>query len=203
MSAPFDAGPINAIFADMETRAREQLRGEGFDDDAIELTRSVEMKFSLQIHLVEVPVPEGTLTAAQAEEQVERFIVRYEEIYGEGSAFPDAGTQIGLFKVQARGRLVAPLTPEIATAQAPAAVGSRDVYWRELGDFRATDVYDGSALSAGAAMAGPAIIDYPDTTVVIPPGAEAEVDRLGNVVIDVGSEQPAPSAAAASAAPAV
>jgi N-methylhydantoinase A len=61
------------------------------------------------------------------------------------------------------------------------------VYWREFGEFRPTAVYDGPALSPAASIDGPAIIDYPDTTVVLPPGASARVDTLGNVVIDVGS----------------
>jgi len=189
MSAPFDPARMNAILAVLEDRARAQLAGEGFGVDDIELARMVDMKFSLQIHDVEVSVPPGQLGVDEAAAQVDRFIGRYEEIYGEGSAFPGAGTQIGLFKVQARGRLVAPLTPDIEAAPA-SPVASRDVYWREYGEFRPTDLYDGAALGSGAAMTGPAIIDYPDTTVVIPAGAEAEIDHLGNVVIAVG---PAPA----------
>ena len=38
---------------------------------------------------------------------------------------------------------------------------------------------------AGAILVGPAIVAQLDTTVLIDPGARAEVDRLGNLVIDV------------------
>ena len=61
-------------------------------------------------------------------------------------------------------------TPELPTIaeSASSPIASREVYWRDYGEFRATDVSAGSELGAGAALSGPAIIDYPDTTVVIP-----------------------------------
>ena len=92
--------------------------------------------------------------------------------------------------MQARGRVHAPDTPEIAPTRDGGA-GSRPVYWREYGEFRATDVYDGPALGHGTEITGPAIIDYPVTTVVLPPGSFGAVDRLGNIVIDVGRRLPA------------
>ena len=49
-------------------------------------------------------------------------------------------------------------------------------------------------------ISGPAIVELPVTTVVLPPGAHAEVDPLGNIVIDVGIEQQVPLRAAAVAA---
>ncbi len=192
MIGPFDPERMQAIFDELETRGRAQLQAEGFDDDQIEFSRSVEMKFSLQIHRVKVPVPGGKITADIAADQVERFVERYEQIYGKGSAFVGAGTQIGLFEVMARGRVRRPTMPDKAAGHAQAA-RQREVYWREYGQYRPCEVYDGSALGAGAAIAGPAIIDFPVTTVVVPPAASLQVDRLGNVVVDVGAE--APSAA--------
>jgi N-methylhydantoinase A/oxoprolinase/acetone carboxylase beta subunit len=39
------------------------------------------------------------------------------------------------------------------------------------------------ALPAGASIAGPAIIEEPTATTVVPPGWTAEVDSLGLVVL--------------------
>jgi N-methylhydantoinase A len=191
---PFDLARMNAVFSDLERRAGDQLRDEGFADDDIQITRLAQMKFSLQIHDLEVPVPDGKLDEAGAQALVQSFHRRYEEVYGAGSAFAGAGTQIGLLKVQARGKVNAPATPEVRMLNA-GPVGQRDVYWRDYAEFRATDVYDGPALGQGTAITGPGIIDYPVTTVVLPPGSSAVVDRLGNVVIDVGVAQASPVAA--------
>ncbi len=197
---PFDLARCNEVFERLETRARQQLRDEGFDDDAIELTRLADMKFSLQIHHLEVPVPSGILDEAAGRALIASFHERYEQVYGAGSAFAGAGTQIGLLKVQARGRVHAPDTPEIAS-HADGPTGSRAVYWREYGEFRETDVYDGPTLGHSTEITGPAIIDYPVTTVVLPPGSSGVVDSLGNIVIEVGAaELPEPAAATTAAA---
>ena len=45
----------------------------------------------------------------------------------------------------------------------------------------------GRRSAEGATLAGPAIVEQPDTTVVIDPGATAVVDGLGNLVISVGA----------------
>ena len=116
VTSPFDAGRLGEIYAELEERALTQLADEGFADADVALSRYADMKFSLQIHQVEVPVPGGELTEATMEQQIETFIERYESIYGKGSAFTGAGVQIGVFRVvgaradphagaaQARGR---------------------------------------------------------------------------------------------------
>lgn len=50
-----------------------------------------------------------------------------------------------------------------------------------LGDSRLTPRYRGGNLRPGAGVAGPAIIDEPTTTIVVPPGWLAELDDQRNV----------------------
>jgi N-methylhydantoinase A len=47
-----------------------------------------------------------------------------------------------------------------------------------------TPVYARDALAQGATIAGPAIVQQADATVVVNPGARAEIDKLGNLLID-------------------
>jgi N-methylhydantoinase A len=182
--APFPPHRLNAIYEQLERDARAQLRREGFSDDRIELARFADMKFSMQIHQVEVPVPGGELTERDSAKQIDRFIERYEQHYGEGSSFPDAGTQIGVFRVFANGRLRTPELPGIEQRPAPEPL-TREIYWRDLGGFHTTDVYAGEGLGSGFEFQGPCVLDLPDTTVVVPPGAAGRLDRLGSIVIDV------------------
>jgi N-methylhydantoinase A len=44
-------------------------------------------------------------------------------------------------------------------------------------------VYDRTRLEAGNIIVGPAIVEQMDTTTLLPPGARAEVDRLGNLIV--------------------
>jgi N-methylhydantoinase A len=74
--------------------------------------------------------------------------------------------------------------PAIGGSEAPQPSGARQVRFN-AGWFD-TRVFDRASLGRGAALAGPAIVEQPDTTVVIDPGATAVVDALGNLVISVG-----------------
>jgi N-methylhydantoinase A len=183
MPAPFDVTLLNEAFERLEADAVAQLEADGFDRDAMELRRTAEMKFSLQINQVEVPVPGGRLDEADAAAQVERFIARYEEIYGRGSGFADAGSQIGLVRVRARGRVATPELPRAATdaAEAPTA---RDVHWGGSPGFLPTAIHGTGAVAAGLAVEGPAIVELPSTAIAVPPGSRAAVDEFGSIVIE-------------------
>jgi N-methylhydantoinase A len=61
------------------------------------------------------------------------------------------------------------------------------VYWEELGDRLPTSVWDGSTLTPGTTVTGPAVIELPDTTIVVRPGHRAAIDEFGNAVVRFGS----------------
>jgi N-methylhydantoinase A len=46
-------------------------------------------------------------------------------------------------------------------------------------------VYDGSVLGPGVEVQGPALVEEPFTVVVLPPGATARLDGLGNYELSV------------------
>ena len=50
-----------------------------------------------------------------------------------------------------------------------------------FGAFVPTAIYDRARLPVGATVSGPAIVEQPDTTTVIPPGHAALVDPSGNL----------------------
>jgi N-methylhydantoinase A/oxoprolinase/acetone carboxylase beta subunit len=66
-----------------------------------------------------------------------------------------------------------------AAAKRPA----RSIYWPDLGKFRSTPVFDGEKLATGNRIAGPAIVETADTTVVVHPGRRLRLDALGNFEI--------------------
>jgi N-methylhydantoinase A len=59
----------------------------------------------------------------------------------------------------------------------------RQVYFQELGGFTETPCYDADLLKHGNLIEGPAIIEDPTTTVVVPKGAELKVDAYHNYLI--------------------
>jgi N-methylhydantoinase A len=51
--------------------------------------------------------------------------------------------------------------------------------------FVDTPIYAREALGQSSTISGPAIVQQSDATVVINPGARAQVDALGNLIIDI------------------
>jgi N-methylhydantoinase A len=192
LSAPFSPEALNTAYEGLEDEVRGLLADGGFGEEAMVIERTARMKFDMQIHEIDVAVEGGKLDEQGCEEQVGRFIETYEQTFGEGSAFAGAGVQIGGVQVVGRGRVGRPVLPEIEGGD-PSPSGNRDVYWRELGGFHPTDVYDETTIAAGATIEGPAVIDLPVTTVVLPPDTTATVDPLGSIVIDVGTESVVPA----------
>ena len=63
----------------------------------------------------------------------------------------------------------------LAAAEPPAAKASRQVWWGE--GWAATPIFEQSDLRAGNVIAGPAIVESPADTLVVPPGRRARLDQ--------------------------
>lgn len=67
----------------------------------------------------------------------------------------------------------------------PAAQASRRAYFGDTLGWMETPVLPRAALASG--RMGPLIVEEYDTTCVVPPGASAEHDGAGNIVITLGA----------------
>ncbi|MEQ9122779.1 MAG: hydantoinase/oxoprolinase family protein, partial [Alphaproteobacteria bacterium] len=64
--------------------------------------------------------------------------------------------------------------------------GARPTWQPEAGGFVETAIWDRRTLGAGAAIDGPAIVEDPEATIVVPTGSRARVTARGHLVIDIG-----------------
>ena len=179
---------INQTFTELESTGRKQLEEDGVDPDRMVFERFVEVKYRMQIHQLPVPLPPGQLNNDDLEQLVQRFEEIYESFYGKGSAYREAGVEIGLFKINAIGEMIKPSVPEQAPVHEEPTPGQRKIYWRDRGASVDTPVYAGQDLGPGHVVRGPAVVEYPETTIVIQPFAKAVVDASGNFIIDLDGE---------------
>jgi N-methylhydantoinase A len=174
-----DVAELNRAFGDLERRARAES-GDGSGEFAV--SRFVGMRVRGQVHPLEIPVPDGPLDVAVGE-LPDRFAEHYLAAYG---VHPPAQLQLTAARVRAV-RLAAKHAPTAAdvetTAGAAVPAGERPVYFAERGGFVSTAVFDWPRLEPGVRVPGPAIIEGPDTTVVVLPDRVASVDRWRNVVL--------------------
>ena len=187
---PLDPARVEENFKLLEEQVRGQLDRQGLQFASVEIEREIDMRYTMQLAEVATPLPDGSLTSAEIVAAAEAFEKKYADLYGKDSGFREAGIQAITYRVRGTGVLpFSPELPELATADtsdpASAHVGVRKVCLDGRRGFVDTDIYDYAGLRAGHIVRGPAVIEVPTTTVVVPHDTTGEIDRLGNLNITV------------------
>lgn len=186
LSVPADIKRIRENFAGLVQRAVASLRAVGFKDQEMIIIRSLDMRYRQQVHELNVPLNVGLAELSEAEmvEFYDRFDQLYEQTYGPGAGYREAGKEIMAFRVVAIGELKKPRLKRYQVKETrveEALKGEREVYFEEERDFVSTGIYDYGRLAAGSEILGPAVIETPITTIVVNPSDRARVDEFFNV----------------------
>jgi N-methylhydantoinase A len=184
--APLDPARLTAIYTELESLAVRELKDNGVREADVYGRRYMRLRYRGQVHEVRTPVPNGSLGLAEAQRILDAFEALYEQKYGKGAAYKQAGIQALTYHVHAFGRLHRPsLVPEPVGAADPSAARQavRPVYFREADGWHPTPIYAAERLRPGHALAGPAVVEAADTTVVVHPEQRAVVDEYLNLVL--------------------
>lgn len=179
-----DPAEVNEMLDDLERSAKDTVAAQGIDSAAFEVKAFVDMRFRFQIHELTVDIPENRLDGPGLDRLVERFIENYELRFGEGSAFTAAGVEMVTWRIVATGRLNKPALSAGAhsgNGRVRTKESARRIYLG--GTWHEAAVYDEAALTAGKRLAGPAIVELPDTTIVVGTDQYASVDDHRNVIL--------------------
>ena len=189
LRVPADPAQVNAIFEQLAERVTGKLHSEGFSDRDIVVSRAVDLRFRRQVHVVTTPVgAAGPLSEPELAEVIAAFEKLYEERFGKGSGYKEAGIEMVNFRLRGVGLLRKPeLRAEAERGSDPAAalVEAREVYFSELRGLARANCYDFEKLVPGNEIQGPAVIWTPITTVVVNPGQRVKCDPYRNLHVFV------------------
>lgn len=175
-----DAEELESAYERLENEAAARLRHEGVPDNRVVLQRLVSMRYVGQWRSLVIPMGHGYDALNQA---IEAFHSQHEQEF----AFRNDETPVELYQLQlnAVGKTPKPnFQPATSTNSALGSpIETRAVYFD--GEWHDTPVYDRSEMPAGAEFFGPVIINQLDSTTVVPPGTEAEVDEWLNIRIHI------------------
>lgn len=176
-----DAEPadIEARFARIEREALDRLTHEGVAEGDIVLQRSIDMMYRGQWRSLAVSVP-SPITSIEA--LVADFHREHQREYN----FRRDDAPVSFFRVNVKAIGVVPkaeLAVHEPTGETPDPVSRRTVWFDNAPHD--TPVYQRDDLPCGFQFRGPAIVEQVDSTVVVPPGSLAEVDKFLNIIIRV------------------
>jgi len=183
---PFDPEALNRGWAMLEEAATRRMSAQGIERDQIVWERTADVRYSMQINEVPVRAPAGNYGPNEVRELAARFESDYERLYGQGSGYSAAGITMTAQRVLARANVSDfALSPKVDPSKgAPCLKGKRDVIWYEHGVTpENTPIYDGDSFGPGGTIAGPAIVEFSVTTLVLRHGQTARVDNFGSVTI--------------------
>ncbi len=177
-------GEFDAAYAELEDEGRRLLAGAGLPDHEMTFVRQADLRHAGQGHEIVLELPFAKLELADVEREIAPlFYDAYESVYGH--AHRHLSLEIVTCRVTAVGPkpTIAIRREESTRADASAArTGSREAYFAELGGLVDTPTFDRALLHSGATFDGPAIVEEPDSTAVIGPGAHVVVDHLLNLL---------------------
>lgn len=184
-----DLDTFNRVVQELKDQAVRDLRLEGFPEERITFRLELDMRYGSQYNLTKIESPRLVLHSADdVRDLCDLFTHRYSEIYSPEAAFPLGGINAECFyltaAVHAERKEFRPARlggPEPAAA---AHTGTRPACFDPAAGLTETPVFDWRALAPGNTLAGPAIIEAPDTTYVIDPGWTYTMDAYRNGVLE-------------------
>lgn len=187
---------VNAMTDTADTEALGALIQNHIDDGARlldaagvafagrEVVVELDMAYVGQTHTVSVPLPiklEGDTVATPLREQiVAAFEAAYRRVYGR--LLPGGVTRILNLRTAVIGTRpkfdLKALAPEGEGVTTPRT--HRRVH---MGAWVEAAILDRLSLPVGAVVTGPAVLEQPDTTILIEPGLSGRVDDFGNIIL--------------------
>ncbi len=186
---PADPAVLHQRLDSVEKEMAEAMTGEGFKANQVEFRRYFTMRYRRQSAGVEMPVSFDRFNAKRIAEMQTAFETKYQELYGVGAGYAKAGIEISEIRVDAVGKVAKPklIARRKSNGNARAALkGKRQVFFpRPERKFIDTPVYDYGRLTVSSVVRGPAIVELPFTTTLIPPEHKVSVDPYMNLVMEV------------------
>lgn len=175
---------IDELLLRLEGQGRAMLATAGIPDNRIDVHGYCAMRYEGQGHDVRVRLPDARVRSKSA--LSEAFERQYASLYGRTVAGRDI--ELVTWGVIAQGPSsdlrLAELLQTAGSGGGP-LTGWRQAFWPETQSYEKTPVYSRYSLPAGESLDGPAIIEERESTIIVGHRASAQVDDLGNVVIDL------------------
>ena len=171
---------LEAALSDLEERARLMVKEDGFDDQAITLEPSADLRYSGQEYTVTLPLDTSQGMKALIEGIPDQFAEAHNVRYGHSN--PGEAVEFVNLRMAAFGGMTRPRPQALPTGDMPSPTGSERTWFGDT--WFETPVYQRSELPRAAELVGPAIVLEDACTTLVPPSWTATVSGHGHLVLN-------------------
>ncbi len=173
------ADAINQAWDELESYVREEFRRGHYNPANVTMCHLFRMQYQGQLNDLEVESPVTRIESTEDMAQVlQAFEDVYTRVYSEAARSSELGFRLMAVTVRGSGdvpRVQLPDEPLRSEDNPEAIKGWRKVYTHE--GWLDAAIWDMSQCQAGNVIRGLAIVESPSTTMVVPAGFEARLDR--------------------------
>jgi acetone carboxylase beta subunit len=174
------AREIDSAWRSLREQAAAEFAKSGVAPGDILFKPAVRMLYFGQLNDLEVPSPAQQLSSGSDLELLTRgFEELYGRMYGLAARTPQFGYLITGAFMSASVEVEKPRLPEEEeqgpTLPRAAFKPARQIYWRDR--WHEATILELDAIKAGNVVVGPAVVEAPACTVIVPPGRSARLDR--------------------------
>lgn len=171
-----------AIVDELLAEVAANLTAEGVAKPDQQAVLSADVRYAGQSHDINIPLTTGDFEAGRFERLAQNFAEQHRQLFGYN--IPDKPIEIVNFRVSCFGPLPGIPWPERReVAITPKPIGHRQVAHRSQAQRTAWPIYRFDSLGVGSTIKGPAIVEYPGSTLVISPDWTAKYDAYLNAVV--------------------
>ena len=183
-----DRADVTTIFRELAEAGREALARDRVEQAVSDFRFLADLRYVGQEHAIAIAVPDPAHLTDDDAGLRKAFHDEHAQRYGQSA--PDESMEIVAIRLVvtaaredrlAEEWLCAPWTPE-----APVADETRDVIFSDPDHPIAARIVWRPSLPAGAEVAGPAVIEEPNSTFLLYPGDIARVSEAGHLIVDIG-----------------
>ncbi|MHA1281577.1 MAG: hydantoinase/oxoprolinase family protein [Promethearchaeota archaeon] len=170
---------LNATWSDLKKKIIKEFKKEGRDPNQMIFKPTVRIQYLGMLDDLEVESPSDNLTLDDIWKITKAYDDLFEDIYRRGTKSPELGYHIT--KVVATGIIDVPKPklPEFEMLdeepEEKASKGTREIYWS--GKWHEAALWEMEFLNSGNVIIGPAVIEAPATTLLVPPGYKVNLDK--------------------------
>lgn len=178
------ASELKQSFETLEQKAKDAFERDGMDPSTVQFRPILYIQYTGMEEDLEVELPrelwEDGLDESALREAIDIYQSKFESIFKRAAQSPEKGYTITKIVGKGIHPSAQPTLPNEAATAGPtppeeASKGERAIYWDD--DWTDAAIWDMNEINPGVTVTGPAVVEAPATTMLVPPAMEASLDE--------------------------
>ena len=181
-SSGYPTDDLIRVYSELKSQGIDWLYREGLNEQNSSIYFSMDLRYQHQGSEITIPLEKDTIDDKSLLIATNSFNEEHQRLYGFSLDQPIEIITLRVTMTSDIGELGIPLLPK-SNQTGTTIKGQRDVFFTNTTEFIPCDIHTRSLLQPNMVIKGPAIIESLDSTVLINPNWQSEIDVYGTCIL--------------------